>query len=239
MRSYYLAVCSAFVAMAVLPSVAQAQELEVTVASRYIDTEDFNDVFSDEPVVKLDVSYDLSKHIYVSGYMYSGFSRPFKDDSSEYGFEVGSTWDVNDHIKTGVASGRYGNYQGHGFDQGDWYVKATASYDHLAVSASFLSGVSDTALIGVSYDLPVTDRLNVKSSVLFYTTDRRLNPAVEAKYRLTDRLSLNASVVAPKDSITGVRTLYEPWALPPASEAHLAHPNYGPRYLIVAGLAFL
>lgn len=208
MRSYYLAVCSAFVAMSVLPSVAQAQEVEVTVASRYIDTKDFNDVFSDESVVKVDASYDLSKHIYVSGYMYSGFSRPFKDDSSEYGFEVGGTWNVSDHIKAGVAAGRYANYQGQGFDQGDWYVKATASYNHLAVSASVLSGVSDTALIGVSYDLPITDRLSVKSSVLFYTADRRLNPAVEAKYRLTDRLSLIASVLAPKNSLTGIRMLY-------------------------------
>jgi hypothetical protein len=115
---------------------------------------------------------------------------------------------VSDHIKTGIAAGRYANYQGQGFDQGDWYVKASASYDRLSVSASVLSGVTDSALIGVSYDLPVTDRLSVKPSVLFYTTDRRLNPAVEAKYRLTDRLSLNASVVAPKDGIAGVKTLY-------------------------------
>ena len=208
MRSIILATSAMLASLSFLPSKAEAQELDVTIASRYIDTKDFNDVFSDEPVLKVEGSYDISDHIYVSGYVYTGFSKPFKDDSSEYGFELGSTWDVGDHVKTGVAVGRYANYQGRGFDQGDWYVKATASYDHLAVSASVLTGVSDTALIGVSYDLPVTNKLSVKPSVMYFTADGRLNPAVEASYRLNDRLSIGASVVIPKDAVTGSRKFY-------------------------------
>ena len=207
MRSHLIVASALLTGFGFLPATAEAQELSANLASRYIDTDTFNDVFSDEAVLKLEGSYDLSKHLYVSGYVYTGFSKPFKDNSSEYAFEVGGTWDLSDHIKAGIAAGRYANYQGRGFDQGDWYVKATASYERLSVSASVLRGVSDTALLGVSYNVPVTDKLSVKPSVVFYTADGRLNPAVDATYRLNDRLSVNAVVVIPQNS-TGGRTAY-------------------------------
>ncbi len=186
---------------------AMAQEFQATIATQYIDTETFNQVISDESVLQVEASYDLNKHLYVSVYAYTGFTKPFADDSSEYGFELGGKWKLARATAT-LAAGRYSYYQGQGFGQGDWYVKAGLTYMRVSVSASVLQGASDTVLLNVSYELPVTDKFTISPSVAYFTAQAKVNPAFVASYSLTTKLSIGAKFVLPMDSDTGKRNFY-------------------------------
>jgi hypothetical protein len=199
---------AALTAGAFAPLVAQAQEVDVTFKSRYVDTETFNDVFSNEPSLQAEASYNITDTVYISAYAYTGFIRTFADNSSEFGGEIGGSWDIAPDTTFDLAAGRYADYEGQGFAAGDWYAKAAVTYGHLSVSGSVLQGVSDTVLLRTSYELPVTSRLTLTPSVVYLTATGDFNPALQAKYRLTDTLSIGAGFVFPKNDITGKRKLY-------------------------------
>jgi hypothetical protein len=118
MRPISFLLVAAFVG-AFAPLSVQAQDVNVSLASRYIDMNTFNDVFSDAPALQIDGSYDLNSHLYVSAYVYTGFSKPLVDDSSEYGFEVGGKWELSQKATLNLSTGRYADYQGQGFGAGD------------------------------------------------------------------------------------------------------------------------
>lgn len=193
------------------PSIAKADEFTVALESRYLDTTIFNDVYSDKPSLQFDATFDLNKiakGAYVSAYAYTGFDKPFGDSSSEYGLELGGEWDIADSLTFNLAGGRYANYEGRGFDAGDWYGKVSVSYAQLTVSASVLNGEDDTVLFNGSYELQVGERLSITPSVAYLTAYHEFNPAIAVSYRLLDGLSLSAKAVAPKDGATGKRKAY-------------------------------
>ncbi len=197
----------AVVAGALVPSAAIPQTVNVSLTSRYVDNT-FNDALSKKPSLQTDISYDLSKHVYVSAYAYTGFEKPFADDSSEYGFEVGGKWSLSKKATVTLATGRYANYQGKGFDVGDWYAKAGLTYGRANVSASVLRGVTNTVLINSSYRLPITKRLTVTPSIAYFTAQKKLNPGVAVDYRISKRVSIGGKFVLPQDDITRRRTPY-------------------------------
>lgn len=196
---------AALAAGAFVPSVSHAQEASVTLASRYIDT--FNTAIGNEPSLQVEASYSFNKHVYVSAYAYTGFTKPFADKSSEYGFEAGGQWELGKATVT-LAAGRYADYEGQGFGAGDWYVKAGVTYKRVSASVSALKGENKTVLLNVSYELPITKRLTVTPSLVYLTAERKLNPALTASYDLTEHLSIGAKFVLPKNEDTGSRNLY-------------------------------
>jgi hypothetical protein len=76
------------------------------------------------------------------------------------------------------------------------------------VSASALTGDSDTLLLYASYELSVTDRLTAKPSVAYFTRDGRLNAGLDLSYKITDRVSVGGRFVLPQDEMTRERHLY-------------------------------
>lgn len=203
----------ALVAAALAPSAASAQEVSVTLASRYVDTSTYDDAFSNEPMLQVEASYDVTDHAYVSAYAYTGFQKPFRDDSSEYGFEVGGEWEVGKGSSINIAAGRYADYEGQGFHAGDWYAKVQLTHGPVTVSASALTGDSDTLLLYASYELPVTDRLTAKPSVAYFTRGGRVNAGLDLSYKISDRVSVGGRFVLPQDEVTHERHFYAAAAL--------------------------
>jgi hypothetical protein len=207
MRPISFLLVAAFVG-AFAPLSVQAQDVNVSLASRYIDMNTFNDVFSDAPALQIDGSYDLNSHLYVSAYVYTGFSKPLVDDSSEYGFEVGGKWELSQKATLNLSTGRYADYQGQGFGAGDWYAKAGMTYGRASVSVSVLHGVTNTLLINSSYELPVTNRLTVTPSIAYFTAQNKLNPGFSVNYQFTEKLSVGGKFVFPKNDDTGERRFF-------------------------------
>ena len=191
-----------------LPETALAQEVTVMFASRYLDTSTYNEVFSNEPVLQVEGQASVTDHLYVSAYVYSGFTKPFADKSSEYGFELGGNWDIAERTEVNIAVGRYANYEGRGWHEGDWYGKVGLTHGQATVSASVLSGVTDSVLIRAEYELLRRDRLTVRPSVAYLTDENTFNPALEVNYRLRDKLSFGARAVMPTSKATSSRKLY-------------------------------
>ena len=198
MRRFLIAIAASFAAFGVGAQSVLAQEFTVTLGSSYIDTATFNDRFSDEPVVQVSATFDLGDGFYAEPYASSGFKSPFNDASSEYGLEIGWEGDLAEDVTLNVAAGRWANYGGAGFDEGDWFLKVGVTHGNLTVAVSALQGASDTAILHVAYELPVNDRLSLTPSAAFSTRDGTVNPGVAASYRLTDAFSLNAMVVVPE-----------------------------------------
>lgn len=177
---------------------AQAHEFEVEVATSYLDTDTFNDRFSDDPVAQFTLTLDLGQSFYAEPYVYSGFKDPLADESSEYGIEVGGEWELVEGITFNLAAGRWSNYQGQGFDAGDWFGRSELSYRGVTVSVTGFSGDTDTVVLRTEYKLPISEKLTVTPSIAFITNGSSANPSVSASYQLTERFSLNGKLVAPK-----------------------------------------
>lgn len=213
MRRFLIGVALSSALMTFGASSAQANEFNIGLASRYLETETFNDVFSDTPSLQVDGTLDLSANVYVSAYAYTGFERPFRDASSEYGFEAGYQHEIGGSTTITFAAGRYSNYGGRGFGAGDWYGKVEIEHGRLTASASVLSGETDSVLLHVAYELPVGDHLTVTPSVAFFTSDQRINPGLDATYRLSERVSVSFRCILPQDEVTGNRHFYAALAL--------------------------
>lgn len=177
---------------------ANAQEVTVEIGSSYIDTGTFNDRFSDEPIVRLTGLAMVTEEIYVEGYVYSGFTDPFNDDSSEYGLEVGGEWEVAESTILNIAGGRWANYYGEGFSAGDWFVAARVTHGNFTIAATALSGDTDMVILHAQHELPVAERLTIVPSVAYYTADGTFNPGLSASYSLRDDVAVNLGVVYPE-----------------------------------------
>lgn len=188
---------AAAVAVSAVPAAAQTVAGSVEAFSRYIDTTTFNTPVSNDPMVRLNATIDLGDEVYVDGYVYSGFENPLSDDSSEYGIEAGKAWTLSESSSVTVAAGRYANYFGQGFNAGDWYLRGELAVGAVTVEAGGYWGDSDTAVLGISYEIPVGDRVTVKPTVKWITAYDLVNPGVEATVRINDRLSLKAIAVLP------------------------------------------
>lgn len=183
-----------------VPAAAGAHDLSVTLASRYVDTSTFNDVFSSSPMLQAEGTLDLGKGAYASAYAYTGFRKPFRDQSSEYGVEVGKEVQISSKATLTLAAGRYADYEGRGFHAGDWYGKAEVAYGNLTASASVLRGETDSVLLRASYDVSVTEKFSLRPSVAVFTSDGRINPGLDVSYRISDRFSIGGRFVLPKNS---------------------------------------
>ena len=182
--------------------------VSLSLETRYLDTLYFNEAVSDEPALQASASYDLTEHVYVSAYAYTGFTKAFRDDSSEYGFELGVQKEVAKDTTLTVATGRYANYWGQGFDAGDTYVRASVQHGPATASVSVLKGMSNTALLNFSYDITVAEKVTLTPSIAYISREERTNFGLTARYWATDHLSVGVKVVLPEDYRTGSRKVY-------------------------------
>lgn len=199
MRSF--AIVAAACSLAASPALAQTVSGEVGVYSRYIDAEKFNDVFGNKPMAKLDLlvehDIDADTRVFANGYMYSGTENPLSDESSEYGFEIGGTQEVDDSSSVTFAAGRYANYAGEGFDAGDWYLRGAVTRDAATFSVDAYSGETDSVALGVSFELPVAERLTAVPGVKYFTAYGAVNPALTVWYDVSETAWFELTVVAP------------------------------------------
>lgn len=177
---------------------AQEVEGEIGLHSAYIDVESFNDRFSDEPMVEFVLLIDAGRGFYVEPYVASGFDRPLRDMSSEFGFEAGWSGSVGSGLDLNVAAGRWANYQGAGLDDGDWFGRIGVSRDGLAASVSLLRGASDTILLNAGYEMRVGSRATLTPSVAYVTADNTLNLGAELRYELSTTVAVSGRAAAPE-----------------------------------------
>ena len=193
------ATVSSAVGLVLLASPVMAQTIhgDVSFQSSYIDLKSFNDRFSPDPVIQFTGTLELGRGLYVEPYVYTGFHRPFRDQSSEYGAEIGWEADIGHGFEANFAAGRWANYQGMGLHEGDWFGRVGVSRGDLDVSASLLRGVDDTVLLNAEYSLKPTTSLRVTPKIAYLTAGSTLNLGVEVSYEIAPHFFLQARMVAP------------------------------------------
>lgn len=172
---------------------------EAGVASSYIGG-DFNQQFSDDPVIQLTGTYNFTPILYANAYVYSGFDSVFESQSSEYGFEVGAdSFPLFANITGSLSAGRFANYGGQGSNVGDWFVKGGLSVGDFHISHSRYLNVTDGSATNIGYDFNLSEKLVVTPSVaylnLYDDTFNAWNPGLAASYALGDAWHVNAVAV--------------------------------------------
>lgn len=176
---------------------APAQSLEAELSTAYLDSDTFLDRFSDRPMFRLTGVVDVGENGYLEAYGSTGLDAPFRDDSSEYGFELGGEWEIGGDTSLNLAGGRWMNYAGAGPEAGDWFGRVGVSHGAFYVSASLLVGDSDTAVLNASYDLALSERVTLTPAFGYITATDTLNYGVVGEIRATEHLFLSLSAVAP------------------------------------------
>jgi len=186
---------------------ASAQTFDVELSTTYLEPSTFVDVFSERPMARVTGAFDLGDGGYVEAYASSGFDRPFRDEGSEFGLEVGGEWALSAETNLNVAAGRWMNYAGQGLEAGDWFGRIGLSQGGLQVSASLLAGDSDTVALNAAYEWALSDRITLAPTVGYLTADETLNFGLVGTVWVTDHWGLAVTAVAP-DSDTGERETF-------------------------------
>jgi hypothetical protein len=148
-------------------------------------------------VLQLTLELDLGSGLYVEPYVYAGFIKPLRDESSEVGMEVGWEGDIAEEIALNLAVGRWANYGGLGLGVGDWFGRVGVSHRDSEVSLSWLTGENDTALINASYRIAIAQKATLSPSLAFVTATGAFNLAAEGSYDLTPGLAFRLRAASP------------------------------------------
>lgn len=186
---------------------ASAQSVDLELSSAYLEPSTFVGVFSERPMARVTGAFDLGDAGYVEAYASSGFDRPFRDEGSEIGLEVGGEWVVGGDLVLNLAAGRWANYAGQGLEAGDWFGRVGLSHGPIQASASVLQGDSDTIALNASYEWALTEHVSLLPTIGYLTADEALNFGIVGTINLTDQWGLAITAVAP-DSDAGDRETY-------------------------------
>jgi hypothetical protein len=175
----------------------QAASGEAAIHSSYIDIGAFNERFSAEPVIQLTIAVELGEGFYVEPYLYTGMSAPFADESSEYGVEFGWEGSIAPGMTGNLAAGRWANYAGQGFRNGDWFGRAGIKIRDLNLSATVVSGVTGTLLLNAEYRMRPVSSITMIPSLAYVTADAAFNPGIELMYAIAPQLGATVRLAAP------------------------------------------
>ena len=192
----FVVVLSIFLSM----NVASAQEFEVSLNSSYVDTSTFNDRFSDGANIEVSAYFELgNRDVYLEAYAITGFDSLLNDSASEYGFEFGKSWEVSEDTSINLAAGRWMNYEGFGYDVGDWMFRLGVERGSFSVAATVLRGESDTTILYSSYAFEIGEKLSFSPSIAYDTEGHTFNPGFSTELLLSPSWAVGLEVVYPDD----------------------------------------
>lgn len=186
---------------------APAQSIEAELSSSYLDADTFMDRFSDQPQFRLTGEVDIGSNGYLEAYGATGFDRPFRDGSSEFGVELGAEWETGADTSLNVAGGRWMNYAGAGAEAGDWFGRLGFRHRGFYASAALLAGDSDTVVLNAAYDLRLSERVTLTPAFAYVTATDAVNAGMLGELQVTERLLLSLVAVAPETE-EGGREIY-------------------------------
>lgn len=177
---------------------APAQSIEAELSTSYLDADTFMDRFSDRPLLRLTGAVDVGENGYLEVYGATGFEKPFRDRSSEFGIEFGGEWETGRETSLNIAGGRWMNYAGAGTDAGDWFGRMGLSHRALHASASLLIGDSDTIVLNAAYEFSLSERIIITPSLGYLTATDALNVGLVGEFHVSDRVHFSVVAVAPE-----------------------------------------
>lgn len=176
---------------------AHAHELEIGVASSYIDTATFNQRFSGNPVVQMTATFDLGANFYFEPYIYLDPEDLLEGESSEYGFEVGTSYESDNCFALEGAFGRWSNYNGLGADVGDWFARVGVSCGGASLAVVNLWGDTNETVAHAGYDIELGS-LTATPSLAYLFDAETVNPGLTLSYSLSDNISLSGQLIYPE-----------------------------------------